>query len=145
MAVRGTAGPPTNLRSKRCQIPGFGRSSALENVGSFRHVMWVARSPAEFATNGRLASIGSRQSSQRSICGWDVQGSGVGIGQSSQEPSRVRHVVSLLEAAAFLAITKTSSRSTPIFSWEQILVLSVPCCSSGAKHPVAVRRRLNGR
>jgi hypothetical protein len=113
----------------------LGRSSALDNVGSFRHAMWVARSPAEFVTNGRSPSIGSRQSSQRSVCCWDVQDSVVRIGQSSQEPSSVRHVVSLIGAAAFLAITKTSSRSTPIFSRQQIVVLSVPSCSSGAKHP----------
>lgn len=124
-----------NLRSKRCQIPPVGRRSTLDNVGSSRHAMWVARSPAEFVTNGRSPPIGSRQSSQWSVCCWDMRGAAVGMGQSSQEPSRVRHVVSLLGAEVFLAITKTSSRSTPIFSREQILVVSVPYCSSGAKHP----------
>jgi hypothetical protein len=149
MAIREPIRLP-NLRSKRWQIPAVGRRSALENVGSSRHAMWVARSPAEFVTNGRSPSIGSRQSSQRSVCCWDMQGPAFGMGQSSQEPNRVRRVISLLGTAAFLAITKTSSRSTPIFSWEQILVLSVPCCSSGARHPApgcpyATQRTMSSR
>jgi len=115
MVVRGTTWPAMNLRSKRCQIP---RCSAPESVGSPRHAMWVGRSPAEFVTNGRSTPRGSHQSSQRSVCCWDVQDSAVGMGQSSQEPSRVRHVVSLLGAAAFLAMTKPP-RLQVVFSREQ--------------------------
>jgi hypothetical protein len=139
-----------NLGSKRCQIPPVGRRSTLENVGSSRHAMWVARSPAEFVTNGRSPPIGSRQSSQRSVCCWDMRGPAVGMGQSSQEPRRVRHVVSLLGAAAFLGITKPpgvlhfclfrASNARPLFS-----MLQFGCQASMAGLSVGDSIRISSR
>jgi hypothetical protein len=101
--------PLANFCSNRAQILPGGRCSVQVLPGSPKQATCVARCPEELVLKGWPSLIGPRHNSQRSTRCSVAQESAAGLGQSSQGPSRVRHVASLLWAAEFLAITKPPS------------------------------------
>ena len=56
----------TSSRSTRSHLYGAGRGSAAAGNSSFRHRVWVGRSPAELVVKSSPGPIGWRQNSHRS-------------------------------------------------------------------------------